>query len=123
MKTIIAGGRDNDDYQLLCTVIKWRDKPITEVVSGGAQGVDRLGEEWAYDNNVPVKVFPADWTAQGNAAGPIRNRKMAQYADALIAIWDGHSKGTRNMISEAKRAGLDVWAFDTAGVLWDDKIA
>lgn len=121
MKTIIAGSRGINDYDLLCMIIKWRDKPITEVVSGGAYGVDKMGEEWAYENKVPVKCFYPDWSI-GKSAGPIRNRKMADYAEALIALWDGHSRGTANMIHEANKRGLDVWAFDSEGVLWDAQI-
>jgi hypothetical protein len=81
---------------------------ITEVVSGGAAGVDRLGEEWARKHKISVKRFPADWKKHGKAAGPIRNKAMAEYADALIAIWDGQSKGTWNMMEEAAARGLLV---------------
>lgn len=66
---------------------------ITEVVSGVAHGVDKLGERWAQAHKIPVKQFPAQWNKYGNAAGPIRNREMAEYADALIAVWDGQSRG------------------------------
>lgn len=108
MKTIIAGSRDFCNRAELWNVINTFDEgvPITEVVSGGCRGVDQLGEEWAKQHGIPLKRFPADWTAHGKAAGPIRNREMAAYADALIAIWDGESRGTKNMIDEAKKRGL-----------------
>jgi hypothetical protein len=57
---------------------------------------------------VPLKIFPAQWSIYGKGAGYIRNREMAQYADALIAFWDGKSKGTKNMIDEAKKQGLII---------------
>lgn len=58
--------------------------------------------------DIPVKRFPADWDRHGRAAGPIRNCQMAQYADALIAIWDGKSRGTKNMIDEMNKCGKPV---------------
>jgi hypothetical protein len=81
---------------------------ITEVVSGCAMGADRHGESWADDLGIPIQRYPADWRANGKAAGPIRNRQMAECAEALIVAWDGASRGTKNMIMEAKRRGLRV---------------
>ena len=82
---------------------------ITIVVSGGAPGVDTLGEQYADEMNIPVHVYEADWDKHGRAAGPIRNRKMAENAEALIALWDGKSKGTKNMIETATKKGLMVY--------------
>ncbi len=64
---------------------------------------DRLGERWANSNNVPIKEMPADWNRYGNAAGPMRNKAMAQYADAAIVVWDGKSPGSRNMVENMIR--------------------
>lgn len=108
MKTIIAGGRTFADYELLCAVMDQRGEPVTEVVSGAATGADALGERWAKERGIPVKRFPANWEAQGRAAGPLRNGRMAAYGEALVAFWDGQSRGTKNMIEQAKRAGLRV---------------
>lgn len=112
MKTIIAGGRDITDYQILLAAVEASDLEcnITEVVSGCARGVDELGERWSLKTGRGIAtLFPAEWRTQGPAAGPIRNRKMAEYADALIAIWDGKSKGTKNMIETATKLGLTVY--------------
>jgi hypothetical protein len=100
MKTIIAGCRDFTDYSVLEEVIRVTElyKKITEVVSGVATGVDALGERWATENNIPIKKYVAYWKKFGYAAGPIRNKQMAKYADGLLAIWDGKSPGTKNMI-------------------------
>lgn len=104
MKTIIAGSRNFSDYDALKTIC---DKhQITEVVCGGAKGADALGERYAQENNIPVKYFRADWDKYGRSAGPIRNEQMAQYADFLIAFWDGQSKGTDNMIRNAKKHNI-----------------
>ena len=111
MKVIIAGSRGIDDYGLVEQAILASGFNITEVVSGGCHGVDKLGERWAKENIVPVKIFPADWS-KGKSAGPIRNGQMASYADALIAIWANNSKGTANMIDQAENNGLLVYVFD-----------
>lgn len=102
MKVIIAGSRDITDFFFLDRFIKdsLNVEDITEIVSGKAKGVDRLGEIWAYKNGIPVKEFPANWMKYGKKAGIMRNHLMAEYADALVAIWDGKSVGTQNMINK-----------------------
>ena len=72
-------------------------------------GADALGERYARDRGYALKVFPAEWKKWGRAAGPIRNAQMADYADALIAFWDGESSGTRDMIRKAEEKGLKVY--------------
>lgn len=109
MKVIIAGSRTITDPKILAEAITASGFEITEVVSGGAQGVDTLGECWASDNGRKVTCFPAKWKIHGRSAGPIRNGQMAEYAEALIAIWDGKSRGTQNMIVQAKCLGLKVY--------------
>lgn len=108
MKTIIAGSRDIGDYRLVCAAVSAFGEDVTEVVSGACRGVDKLGETWAAARSIPVKRFPADWDKFGKSAGPIRNRQMAAYAEALVALWDGKSKGTKNMIEEAEKRGLKI---------------
>lgn len=103
MKVIIAGTRTIKDYALVVQAITRSGFEITEVVSGCATGIDMLGEQWARANSIPVKEMPADWNRHGNSAGPHRNRAMAEYADAAIIIWDGQSRGTRNMIENMIR--------------------
>jgi len=110
MKTIIAGSRTITDLRLLEKVIEESSFNITEVVCGGARGVDDLGRKWAGNGNIiPVKMFPAKWDEYGKSAGYRRNVEMANYADALIAIWDGSSKGTKHMIDIAKKQGLKIF--------------
>lgn len=81
---------------------------ISEVVSGGAKGCDTYGEAWAKVNNIEIRRFPADWDRYGKGAGPIRNEEMAQYAEALIAVWDGRSSGTKDMIKRAETRQLKI---------------
>lgn len=114
MKTIIAGSRDITDYLEVKKAVLKSDFIITEVVSGGARGVDKLGERFAELYDLPVKVFPctpADWKKFGNKAGILRNIQMGDYADALIAIWDGKSPGTKQMIDYATKKGLKVYVW------------
>ena len=109
MRTIIAGGRDfTDDRLLVDTMNLHLDWLITTVISGTANGADDLGERWAIRVGIPVERFPAKWKAYGRKAGPLRNQEMAANADALVAFWDGESRGTANMISTARKAGLKV---------------
>lgn len=109
MKTIIAGSRTIIDYNKVLTAIIKSDINITEVVSGSAKGVDELGEKYAKSKNIPLKIFKADWNKFGKSAGMIRNAEMANYANALIAIWDGKSVGTKNMIELAHKRNLKVF--------------
>lgn len=111
MKCIIAGGRTFDDYDLLerkLDKILCKAKNL-EICHGNAKGADKLGEWWGFKNKkAVVKIFHPDWQKHGKAAGVIRNKEMVEYADCLIAFWDGHSKGTENIINLAKEAGLQV---------------
>lgn len=109
MKTIVAGSRSIKDYNIVKSAIASCNWNITEVVCGTAPGVDKLGEKWAKENNIPIKYFPADWGGPYKLkAGIVRNLEMANYADALIAIWDGESKGTKHMITAAKQYKLKI---------------
>ena len=68
MKLLIAGSRSIVDYGLIDALL-WDVSGITEIVSGGARGADRLGEAWANRNGIPVVRFLADWDHFGRAAG------------------------------------------------------
>ena len=94
MITIIAGSREGITYKDVLLAIKTCPWEITEVVSGKARGVDTMGEQWAKENNIPIKEFPADWKKWGHSAGPRRNTEMAEYAESLICVWNGTSKGS-----------------------------
>lgn len=112
-KVIIAGSRGFDDYAALCSCCdkmlarKAQERQIT-IVSGHAQGADLLGEKYARERGYNIELHPANWSKYGRAAGPKRNKEMALCSNALLAFWDGESKGTKNMIDEARAAGLQV---------------
>lgn len=104
-KVIIAGGRDFNDYDFLKSkcdlILKNKSHDEIEIVSGCANGVDSLAIRYAQEHNYKLTKFLADWNKFGKSAGYIRNTQMADYADALIAIWNGESKGTKHMIEIA----------------------
>ena len=128
IRIIIAGGRDFTDFDYLerstFEVIEHvqarhiKDYPFVTIISGKARGADTLGEKFGSKYGLNVKEFPADWDKYGKKAGFIRNEQMGNYAiengnssAILIAFWDGKSKGTENMISIAKRLGMEVHIF------------
>ena len=110
-KVIIAGSRSFTDYALLKAYADFKLSAVQdaiEVVSGGARGADALGERYAKEKGYWLTVFPADWQKYGKSAGYKRNSEMADYADALIAFWDGSSRGTKHMIDLAESKGLMI---------------
>ena len=111
MKVVIAGSRDITDYDILLKAIKECPFQITEVISGRARGVDTLGEKYAEDYGLKLHPFPADWKRLRNAAGPIRNAQMADFADAVLCVWDDKSPGTKDMMNQARKRGLPLYVF------------
>ena len=118
-RVIIAGSRSFNDYALLrehCLSVL-QEKMKTHrviVVSGHARGADSLGERFANEFCLPFELHPAKWRLLGKAAGMVRNAEMAKCSDALIAFWDGESRGTRHMINFARKRGLDISVFNTS---------
>lgn len=115
MKVIIAGSRGIGKLTtawIVKHIIADKNMTVTEVVSGTARGVDQGGELYASRANIPIKRFPADWDSHGKSAGYIRNKQMAEYADALICLWDGESKGAAHMFDLATKAKLVIYRLD-----------
>jgi len=112
MKVIIAGSRTIKKYNIQAAVDR-SEFLISEVVCGMSKGIDRIGYWWARVNKITIEPFYADWYDEDNlydpSAGPRRNKKMARYADALILIWDGKSKGSTSMLEEAEKRGLKIY--------------
>ena len=109
-KIVVCGCRDFDDYLMLSKELdsyfaNLRHYSIT-IVSGGANGADKLGERYARERGLKVEVHAALWEQFGKSAGVIRNQEMADISDAVIAFWDGESRGTKNMIECAKQANI-----------------
>lgn len=110
MRLIISGGRDIWDFDFIVDAIKFYTQNLDRwtLVCGMAPGVDTVAYDYCEANGIPIDEHPADWDNLGKAAGPIRNEHMAQNGDALLAIWDGNSYGTRDMIRRAIDHGLNV---------------
>lgn len=112
MKVIVCGDRNWTSIQKIREV--FMSLPITQVIEGGARGADGMAADVAAEFGVPVKEFKAEWEKYGKAAGPIRNNKMLnEKPDLVIAFHNdlGKSKGTKNMIEQAKREGVKVQIF------------
>lgn len=109
MRTIIAGSRSCSQIDIvralqLCPFTN----DISLVLSGTARGADTYGEKWARAHNLPIERYPADWS-RGKSAGLDRNWEMVDRAEALLAVWDGVSRGTKHVIEAAKSRGLRVY--------------
>lgn len=116
MKTIIAGSREIDNPKLELGLALYACpfySDITEIVTGDCQGIDKAGNSFARAGGIKLTIFPANWNRYGKKAGYLRNMEMATYADALIAVWDGESKGTKMMINIARKTGLKVFVYNT----------
>jgi hypothetical protein len=113
MKVIIAGSRsfsDVDAVRLVDVATVASGFEITEVVSGGARPIDQTGECWANERGVPIRRFLPQYHRYPRHVAPVmRNQEMAEYADALIAIWDGVSRGTADMVRRANQRGMPVY--------------
>ena len=112
MKLIIAGDRNFTDYRFLAAkvtkILSRTNINDVEFVSGGARGTDRLGEIYAEQHGKTPKIFEAEWKKYGGPAGPMRNGKMARYGTHLIAFLKPGSRGTANMIKQARENGLKI---------------
>jgi predicted Rossmann fold nucleotide-binding protein DprA/Smf involved in DNA uptake len=105
MKIAIVGSRNITDHDLTQAL---EGLTVTEIISGGAMGVDTLAEVYAKAKGLPLQIFPADWETHGPKAGPLRNKQIVEACEQLVAIWDGSSKGTATTIRMARNAGKPV---------------
>lgn len=112
MKLIIAGSRAFNDYELLKreTILFIRSETTNPptIISGTANGADKLGERFATQFNLDVLRFVPDWDKFGKRAGYLRNEEMAKNATHCIVFWDGISKGTAHMIDIARKYNLTL---------------
>ena len=125
VRIIVAGNREYSDYEKLkstldnCIAYILRNSDYVasdiEIVEGECRGADLLAKRYAEERGYKVTGFPAKWESEGNAAGPLRNQRMALYASeeghagCLIAFWNGKSRGTKNMIDCATKKNLKTY--------------
>ena len=106
-RLVVAGSRDFNDYGMLCSAL---DEVIDElkaeynvtIVSGTANGADKLGEKYAEKHGLKIERHPANWGRYGRGAGPIRNTEMVKESDGVVVFWNGESTGAKNIIDCAK---------------------
>lgn len=116
-KIIIAGSRTINDYTVLLSAIESLKRFVvidhnTEIISGGAFGVDTLARRYAYENHLKLHELKPQYKGPNDRGAPLRrNAEMALLGDVLLAVWDGTSTGTQNMISCMEQLGKPVYIF------------
>ncbi len=124
MRVIVSGSRSfkGQSWLLVRRAVRQAGFAVTELVHGACpEGADRLADVWAEREGIPVHRFPADWRRYGISAGPMRNESMGRYAEALVAIWDGESRGTRHMVGfmdQRLRKPCCLWNVPAGRLLW-----
>jgi predicted Rossmann fold nucleotide-binding protein DprA/Smf involved in DNA uptake len=108
VKLAIIGSRSFNNVELFGKTLEPYVDKISLVISGGAKGADSLAEEWAGFNGINTEIYLPDWDKHGKRAGFIRNIEIIGACDAVIAFWDGESKGTAHSIQLAKETGKPV---------------
>ena len=104
-RVVVAGSRDFSDYSRLSAELDklLAGKTNITIISGTADGADKLGEQYAREHDLKIEQFPANWERFGKSAGHIRNEHMVLVADAVVAFWDSKSPGTKHLIDFARR--------------------
>lgn len=121
-KLIVAGGRDFTDYNwakreiIRLGTVELKDYAVS-IVCGMARGADAMGLRFAEEHGVVVHKFYADWDGLGKSAGHARNRDMGNFADGLLAFWDGRSRGTKGMIEYMRYLDKDVRVIEYGGLV------
>jgi predicted Rossmann fold nucleotide-binding protein DprA/Smf involved in DNA uptake len=110
MKTAIVGSRGITDYSKISDILNGYQ--ISEVISGGAKGVDSLAEQYACDNNIPTTIFKPDYKQYGRGACFVRNKQIIEASEQVIAFWDGESTGTLNSIEYAKKLNKPLFIYN-----------
>lgn len=110
MRVLVCGGRDYEDreaffWHMTHSFDGWRD---CEIISGMAKGADSLAVDFARTYGLKLHKFPADWATHGKAAGPIRNQRMIDEGNPDLVVAFPGGRGTQDMTSRAKKAGVEV---------------
>ena len=101
MKIAVIGSRSLEIKNLG----KYLPDNTTEIISGGAKGIDKCAGEYALSNNIKLTEFTPDYSKYGRAAPIVRNKKIIENADIVLAFWDGTSHGTKFVIDTCKKQG------------------
>lgn len=114
MRVLVCGSRHFNDVPFIEGVLD--DLPITSIIEGEARGVDTIARCYGERRKIPVVSFPAAWDEHGKRAGPIRNAQMLREGkpELIVAFRGPNSRGTQNMINQARKAGVEVMVVDIA---------
>ena len=103
MKIAIVGSRELFDIDL----VKYIPEGVSEIISGGARGVDTLAAEYARDNDIPLTEILPEYSKYGKRAPLLRNELIVNHADLVLVFWDSRSTGTKYVIDYCKRTGKE----------------
>ncbi len=112
MKVAIVGYRNFNDYKILKERIDELMINITTIISGGCVGTDKLAERYAKEKNIPTVIHYPDWSKFGLKAGILRNTKIVEDAEYVIAFLSKESKGTYDTINKAKTKGIPMTIYN-----------
>lgn len=107
MKVAVIGSRG----LAVCHLEKYLPEGTTEIVSGGAKGVDTCARAYALKHGIRMTEFLPDYKKYGRGAPLKRNLQIIAYSDLVLAFWDGKSRGTRHVIENCRRMGKPVQVF------------
>ncbi len=107
MKVAVIGSRNFTIANLAC----YLPEKTTEIVSGGAKGIDSCAREYAKQNGIPLTEFLPKYNHFGKSAPLKRNIEIVEYADIVIAFWDGKSRGTKFTIDYCVKQNKEVMIF------------
>lgn len=116
MRILVCGGRDYTDKEMVWGTLDGLARiddanPLATdvtIIHGGAQGADLLADTWAITSYAQIEHYPADWTAHGIAAGPIRNQRMLDEGKPDLVVAFPGGRGTADMVRRARRSGVPV---------------
>ena len=104
MKIAVIGSRDLKVENLG----DYLSSDVTEIVSGGAKGIDTCAREYAKENRLKLTEFLPDYKRFGRGAPLKRNLEIVAYADCVIAFWDGTSRGTKFVIDHCHKIEKNI---------------
>ena len=107
MRVAIVGSRGLS----VTNLEKYLPDGVSEIVSGGAKGIDTCAKEYAQTSGVPLTEFLPEYEKYGKSAPLKRNITIIEYADLVLAFWDGASHGTKYVIDNCKRRGIPIKVF------------
>ncbi len=87
---------------------------VTEIVSGGAKGIDTCARNYALAHGLALTEFLPEYEKYGRGAPLRRNITIIEYADFVLAFWDGKSRGTKYVIDNCKKRNIPVAVYQPA---------